>query len=202
MFSFFRNNDSDSEEQLASDQENQSHSSEQEEQEEAAAEPKSMKDYYDDLEAIIARIRKEIKGADNDPSFRHAAKVLTTVINLCRNIESSVNPAAVWQTNKERSRLLKTLGPDGLIEVKGEASKMLVVNYRQLMIELADEKYWPKAPTLLAPIVNATYSSEKESHAEQTQQRIQEYQRRIDEYEKAKAKANERPREMNHRHKK
>jgi hypothetical protein len=199
MFSFFRKNDSDSEEQLASDEENQSHSSEPEEQEEAAAEPKSMKDYYDDLEAIIADIREKIKDADKDPAFRHAAKVLTEVIELCRDIESSINPITVIQTNSERSKLLKTLGPKGLIEVKGEASKLLVTEYRKLMIALANKEYWPNAPALFAPIVHGRYESELEKRAEQTQQRIQEYQNRIDEYEKAKAKANEQPKEVKRR---
>ena len=192
MFRFFGESDSDNEEQLASNEEAQSYSSESDE-----GEPKSMADYYNDLETIIANIREEIKDADKDPAFRHAAKILTKVIKLCRDIESSINPVAVLQTNSERSRLLKTLGPDGLIEVKGEASRSLVIHYQKLMVALANKEYWPNPPMLFAPLVHARYASELEKRADETQLRIRKYQERIDAYDKSQTK--EQPEELQRR---
>lgn len=177
MFRFFGESDSEGEE-------SQSYSNESESYE---VEPKSMADYYNDLETVIANIREEIEDADNDPAFHRAAKILTKVIDLCRDIESSINPIAVMQTNSERSKLLKTLGPDGLIEVKGEASKLLVIHYRKLMIAMANKEYWPNPPMLFAPVVHARYASELEKRASETQLRIQKYQERIDAYDKSKA---------------
>lgn len=181
MFGLFGNGYSDDEEQPASSEEAQS------DNESSEVKQKSMADYYNDLEDIIADIRQKFKDADKDPSFHHAAKVLTKVITLCRDIESSINPVAVMQTNSERSKLLKTLGPEGLIEIKGEASRALVVEYRKLMTALANKEYWPQSPILFAPLVNARYSSELEKHADDTQRRIQKYQERITAYDKAKA---------------
>ena len=145
--------------------------------------PRSMADYYNDLESVIAGIREEVKDADNDPAFHRAATVLTKVINLCRDVEYSLNPVTAMQTNAKRSKLIKTIGPGGMIEVEGEASRLLVIHYRDLMIAVANKEYWPDPPILYAPIVHARYASELEKHAEQTQQRIQEYQNRIDAYD-------------------
>ncbi len=184
MFRFFTKNDSDNEEQINSSEEEQNNSDESYE-----PQPKTMADYYDDLEAIIAKVRNEVKDADQDQAFSHAATILTEVITLCRNIESSLNPIAVLQTNSQRSKLLKMLGPDGLIEVKGEASKLLAIEYRKLMIAMANKEYWPNPPMLYARLVHSRYESELEKRADETQLRIQKYQDRIDAYEKSKTQA-------------
>lgn len=189
MFGLFGNNYSDEdEEQQASSEEAQDNSNESSE-----VVQKSMADYYDKLESVITNIRKNIKDADKDPSFSHAAKVLTKVIDLCGDIESSINIFTVMETNKERSALLKTLGPDGMIEIKGEASRLLVIEYRKLMIALANKEYWPHAPILFAPLVNSRYESELEKHADQTQNRIKKYQERVEAYDQAKEQAQSAP---------
>lgn len=147
---------------------------------------KSMADYYNDLEAIIANIRQDIADADEDPAFKKAANVLTKVIDLCRDIESSYNPLAALETNSKRSRLIKKIGPDGMMEIKGEASRMLVEEYKDLMIAVANKEYWPNPPFLYAPVVIPRYESELKKRAEQTAQRIQEYEDRINAYDASK----------------
>lgn len=183
MFGLFGNSYSDDEEQKS---ESENEEAENDSQHSSEVKQKSMADYYDDLESVITSIRDQIENADDDPAFQHAAKVLTKVIDLCHDIESSINPVTVLQTNNERSRLLKTLGPDGMIEIKGEASRLLVIEYRKLMIALANKEYWP-APALFTSLVNARYESELEKHAEETQRRIKKYQERVDAYDQAKA---------------
>ena len=168
MFSFFNESASEDEDQQSSHEEEQ---------------PKSLADYYDDLAEILEGIRKKIPDADKDPGFKQAAHVLDKVIDLCRDIESSINPITVTQTNEKRSRLLKMIGSDGIIDVTGEASRLLAIRYRELMIATAEKKYWPNPPMLFAPIVHSRYASELEKRAEATNERIQKYQDRITAYE-------------------
>lgn len=185
MFSTFFGNgyeSYDDEEQPVSEEEQATSSESEDEQ------PKSMADYYNDLEAVIAKVRSEVKHADKDPGFKRAVKVLEEVIDLCRNIESSMNPVTVYQTNEKRSKLLKTIGSDSIIDVTGEASKLLAIHYREMMIAMATRKYWPNPPLLAAPLVHARYESELEKRANDTWARIQKYQDRIDAYEASKNK--------------
>lgn len=168
MFSFFNESESDDEDQQSSSEEQQ---------------PKSLADYYDDLAEVLADIRKKIPHADKDPGFKQAAHVLDKVIELCRDIESNYNIVTVAQINEKRSRLLKKIGSDSIIDVTGEASRLLAIRYRELMIATAAKKYWPNPPILFAPIVNSRYASELEKRAEATNERIQKYQDRITAYE-------------------
>lgn len=188
MFSFFESSDPDSEERASRSGESQDDSSELDE-----VATKSMADYYNDIEAIIEQIRDDIKHADKDVAFRHAAAVLTRVVELCRDIEYSLNPVTAWKVNTERSRLLKTIGTDGLIDVKGDASRELAVQYRRMMIAVANKEYWPDPPMLFASLVHTRYASELEKRAEETERRIQVYQERIDAYDKSRFDENAKP---------
>lgn len=147
--------------------------------------PRSMADYYNDLEYIITCIRDEVPDADSDPGFHRAAKVLTKVINLCRDIENSYNPLAALETNAKRSKLIKTIGPDGMIEITGEASRLLVEDYKNMMIAVANKEYWPDPPMLYAPVVIPRYENELAKRAKQTQQRIDEYEKRMQAFDEA-----------------
>jgi hypothetical protein len=178
MFSFFNPSESEEEDQQSFNEEQQS-SSEEEQQ------PKSLADYYDDLAEILADIREKIPHADKDPGFKQAAHVLDKVIALCHDIESSYNIVAVKQANDKRSRLLKKIGSDGIIDVTGEASRLLAIRYRELTIATAEKKYWPNPPRVAAFVVNSMYASELEKRAEATSERIQKYQDRITAYEKS-----------------
>jgi hypothetical protein len=168
MFSFFNESESEDEAQESPHEEVQ---------------PKSLADYYNDLAAILKEIREKIPHANKDPGFKQAAPILDEVINLCRDIESRINPVTVAQTNDKRSRLLKNIGSDGIIDVTGEASRLLAIRYRVLMIAAAEKKYWPNPPILFASIVHSRYASELEKRAEATSERIQKYQDRITAYE-------------------
>lgn len=191
MFSFFNPIESEDEDQQSSREEEQTSIEDpQSSQEEELSpsenqQPKSLADYYDDLAEILADIREKIPHADKDPGFKQAAHVLDEVIALCHDIESSYNIVAVKQANDKRSRLLKKIGSDGIIDVTGEASRLLATRYRELMIATAEKKYWPNPPMFFAPFVHNRYASELEKRSEATSERIQKYQDRITAYEKS-----------------
>ena len=166
----------------SSDEDSQSYSDEYDD-----ADTKSMADYYNDLEAIIANIRQEVEDADTDPAFHKAATALTKIIHLCKDIESSYNPLAALETNSKRSKLIKTIGPNGMIEIKGEASRQLVEEYKDLMIAVANKEYFPNPPMIYAPVVIPRYENELKKRAMQTAQRIKAYEDRIEAYDAAKA---------------
>lgn len=147
--------------------------------------PRSMEDYYNALAYVIASIREEVPGADSDPGFFQAATVLTKIINMCRDIEYSLNPVTAMHTNSQRSKLIKTIGPDGMIEITGEASRLLAEDYRDLMIAVANKEYMPNPPMLYSSIVLPRYESELAKRAKQTQERIEEYTKRIAAYDAA-----------------
>lgn len=105
-------------------------------------EPKSMAEYYDDLASAVNNVRVTIKDADSDPAFKQAADVIAELVDLCRDMET-VSAMEANDINTQRKEVLSRIGTDGLIDVKGEASKLLAQKYNVLQQGLIDKKYWP-----------------------------------------------------------
>ncbi|HTM63410.1 MAG TPA: hypothetical protein VL360_02775 [Gammaproteobacteria bacterium] len=149
-------------------------------------EAETLKDYYLAMRAAVNEVRDKYPDADSDPSFQKAAAIIERVVDLCQDIES-VPAVEAYEINTKRSKLLKQLGSDGMIDVTDKPSRLLAIHYRKLMIALHEKKYWPseKCPSTLGYSVLTVYTKKYYERTDETIKRINDYKHRIENFDKA-----------------
>ncbi len=150
-------------------------------------EPKSMAEYYDDLATAVKSVRDTHKDADSDPAFKQAADVIDELVTLCRDMET-VSALEARDINTQRRELMLQIGTDGLLDVKGEASKLLAQKYNELLQGLIDKKYWPvdSCPKLLGwfgPSLQSEYADNFEKRKPRLKESLLKIESRIAAYE-------------------
>ncbi len=122
-------------------------------------EAKTMADYYDDLAQAVKDVRAEHPDADSDAGFKRAAAVIESLVQLCRNMET-VSAFEANDINTGRKELIRTIGSEGLIDVKGEASKLLATKYNKLLRDMLAKKYWPSEDCPAVPFIGKSFLTE------------------------------------------
>lgn len=148
--------------------------------------PKSMADYYDDLANAVKNVKDTIKDANSDPAFKQAADVIAELVDLCRDIET-VSAYEARDINNKRKEVLSRIGTDNLIDVKGEASKLLAQKYNVLQQGLIDKKYWPvespKALIYWGDSYDSVYADNFDKVKPRMQEKLQILEARIAAYD-------------------
>lgn len=122
-------------------------------------EAKTMADYYDDLAQAVEDVRAAITGAGNDAGFKRAAAVIESLVELCRDMET-VSAFAANDINTKRKELIRTIGTEGLIDVTGDASKLLASKYNKLLRDMLAKKYWPSEDCPAVPLIGKSFLTE------------------------------------------
>src|SRR3990167_129615 len=126
--------------------------------------PKTMTMFYDDFGQIVADVRAAYKNADSDPAFKQAADVIAEMVPLCKQLETE-SPTYAWLTiEPERQRLQSELGTNRLMDVKGDASKLLATKYIELLKALNEKKYWPSPDCQKQWLTGASFLTNYESN--------------------------------------
>lgn len=151
-------------------------------------EAKTMGQYYDDLADTVEQVRDQVKDANLDPAFKKAAGVISELVSLCRDMEI-VSATEANDINSQRRTLMKTIGTDGLMDVKGEASKLLAGKYIGLLHGLLNKDYWPSEDCPAVPLLGMSFLTEYgkafESRRPHMENSIQKLESRIAAYEHA-----------------
>ena len=142
-------------------------------------EPKSMRQYCEDLAQAVDDVRGAIPDADLDPGFKQAADTIDLLVENGIDMED-VYAWSLPGKNDTRKELLKELGEDRNINVTGKASKLLAGKYRDLMQGLYDKKYWPVKSAFT---YEATYSLKFEDSKPNMQRSINVLNERIAAFE-------------------
>lgn len=147
-------------------------------------EAKTIGQYYKDLNDAAKRIRVQVVNVDSDAAFLKAADVIEELYDLCKDIES-VPALRARDINTERSTLLRGIGSAGIIDVEGEASKLLAIKYNELLQEMIEKKYWPAAtcPSLLGRSFLTEYAKSFEERKPRLQRTIALLEGRINDYD-------------------
>lgn len=147
-------------------------------------EAKTMKEYYLALRAAVNEVRTRYENADDDAAFKKAADIIEEVVELCLELET-VTALQALDINTERSKLLKQLGTEGMIDVIDKPSRLLAIRYRELMLALLNKEYWPSADckSFARQSVLTVYAAKHEERREETIKRINAYAHRIREYD-------------------
>lgn len=147
-------------------------------------EAKTMAQYYDDFGSAVKSVRASVKNANDDAGFVQAANVIWELITLCRDMES-ISPLEARNINVERAKLWKTIGANGIIDITGEASKLLAQKYTGLLRDVIVKKYWPSAdcPSLFGQSYLSKYGEAFEERKRHIEVEMKTIANRIDDYD-------------------
>lgn len=147
-------------------------------------EAKSIHQYYKDVQQAIDDVNAAVPNANQDPGFSQAARVLKDVVDLCRDMET-VPALEAKSKNDKRKELMPGIGDDGIINVTGEASKLLAQKYASLLQAVVNKEYWPvkDCPSLLGQSFLSVYASGFEKRSSYYQLTINELNNRVAHYD-------------------
>lgn len=115
-------------------------------------EARTLSQFHEDLAEVIDQIRQYFslhnQNADDDTGFKQAADVIkndslpTDLLRIGRQLEST-EPLALKKLEQQRLDLMDKIGENGLINVTGEASKMLAESFIEFLKAFNRKEYWP-----------------------------------------------------------
>jgi hypothetical protein len=108
------------------------------------AEP--MKAFYKALGAAVESVKSSVPNAESDRAFKKAADIISSLAPQCKKMEK-MRPTMAAKQMQNWIQDMSDIGVDGIMDVEGEASKMLAEKFIVLLQKLIDKKYWPIATT-------------------------------------------------------
>lgn len=143
---------------------------------------KTMAQYDLDLLRIIAEVKQQYPDADQDKGFKQAADAFVKLQKASKDLETSQPWTATTIVN-ERRQLMTTIGVDKVINVTGDASRLLAEEYCKMLQKLIDEEYWPSKDCPSLPFVGTSfetkYAESFEKQSASLARAITEQQKRI-----------------------
>lgn len=119
---------------------------------------KTMAQYDLDLLGIITEVKQQYPNADQDEGFKQAAVAFVKLQQVSRDLET----AQPWTANtivNERRQLMATIGKDKVINVTGDASRLLAEKYCGMLQKLIDKEYWPSKDCPSLPFVGTSFET-------------------------------------------